>query len=63
MLIFYTDLSPGEYEGTTVEDLIRLRKCPAYLLTSTTVLGRCVPNFGLLPPNSSDQTIIQQLKK
>ena len=56
-------LSPGEFEGTTVKELVRLRKCPAYVLPSSPVLGRCVPTFGLTRSTASELSLVRNLKR
>ena len=53
---FCTDLSPGEYEASTIQSLVKLRKCPAYLLPSQPFLGRCVPTFGLVKTVNTNET-------
>ena len=45
---FCTGLNSGEFQqASNISHLVKQRKCPGYLLNSTVVLGRCVPNFGL----------------
>ena len=53
---FCTDLSPGEYEAAPIRTLVKLRKCPAYLLPSQPFLGRCVPTFGLVKTVNTNET-------
>jgi len=47
---FCDNLIPGQLEDSTtpISKLVEERSCPAYLLPSTPVLGRCVPTFGLV---------------
>ena len=46
--LYLLGLSPNEFDRTGLEQLVRARKCPAYVLPSSQVLGRCVPTFGLV---------------
>ena len=41
----------GKGDGKKLENLINKRKCPAYTLHSTSMIGRCLPHFGLLNEN------------
>ena len=56
-------LSPGEFENTSIEELVKSRKCPAYILPSTQILGRCVPDFGLHTETSEEMMKINNLKR
>ena len=44
---FCRDLGSGEFSASSIQSLVKLRKCPAYLIPSKPFLGRCVPTFGL----------------
>ena len=42
---YCTNLAPGELANSrNVSDLVKQRKCPAYLLPSSPILGRCIPD-------------------
>lgn len=60
---YCTMLSPGEFENTSIEELVKSRKCPAYILPSTQILGRCVPDFGLHTETSEEMMKINNLKR
>ena len=37
-------------------DLINTRKCPSYMIESVSLIGRCIPNFGLAQNNDTAMT-------
>ena len=42
---FCTNLAPGELANSkNVSELVKQRKCPGYLLPSSPILGRCIPD-------------------
>jgi len=44
-------------DATKIIELITGRKCPAYVLESIPIAGRCVPDFGLLNGKNNDSSI------
>jgi len=59
---FCTDLSSGEYVATSMRDLVKKRKCPAYIIPSKPFLGRCVPTFGLLRATNETVKEVQKME-
>ena len=47
---------------TPLQQLVKGRKCPAYLIPSQPFLGRCVPTFGLVRTTNSTISRITEMK-
>ena len=46
----------GEGDGDKLMDLINTRKCPSYMIESVSLIGRCIPDFGLAQNNDTAMT-------
>jgi choline transporter-like protein 2/4/5 len=60
---FCRGLEPGEFQAnykTNYKMLVKQRKCPAYLLPSQPVLGRCIPTGSSNNPTAS--ALVQEAK-
>ena len=56
------NLAGGEFENRSMEDLVKQRKCPSFLVPSKTFLGRCVPTFGLEADNNLTNMQVEMMK-
>ena len=56
------DLAAGEFEASSVQGLVKQRKCPAYLVPSQPFLGRCVPTFGLARANNVTTRQVERMQ-
>ena len=67
---YCANLAPGELANSrNVSELVKQRKCPAYLLPSSPILGRCIPDprspLGLkkaanIPPHEINEDQVKQ---
>ena len=51
-----------EFEASSVQGLVKQRKCPAYLVPSKPFLGRCVPTFGLARANNVTTRQVERMQ-
>jgi len=45
---FCQEMSDAEFESRSIEELVSLRLCPAYLVEQKSLFDRCIPSFALL---------------
>ena len=46
----------GKGDGRKLMELINTRKCPSYMIESVSLIGRCIPDFGLAEDSNSTIT-------
>ena len=50
------DWNAAKSDGDKLLDLINTRKCPSYMIESVSLIGRCIPDFGLAQNNDTAMT-------
>ena len=50
------DWNAAKSDGDKLLELINTRKCPSYMIESVSLIGRCIPDFGLAQNNDTAMT-------
>jgi len=53
---FCQKMSESDFESRSIEELVSLRLCPAYLVQQKPLFDRCLPSFGLLGDSDTATT-------